>query len=806
MSTTSQAARPGAIPSGVRQAPAVFRLFGQGGLPYGWLVLLLAFALALYLPFAIGDINWIDNTQVLWPTAVLAVALGLLIGLARPNDVRGLIGGMLAGFLGIFTAIGSVIPGPARLASDITETGRWIVTRGASEPAGVNPLVRMWGAGWDAAASFGSHIVTWWRLGGFGEAAIDDRIFLFLLAVVSWSVTFYFAWALYSRVAPVIALLPPGVVLVTFVVLGGQGATYVYLYLLTSLFLILRIHVLSLMKIWNGRNLDYPTSVSAELLATGLFFTLIVGGVALILPTAPQNVFAVHFWRVFDAPWSVLETSVGEAFTGVRHRVGGNGGNDLYLGGPLAFGENHVIFDAATDEAPPPDVTDHEIEDEEGYVEPEHYFLGATFAAYDGRGWEPGKTAGISRTGVPIGPDGQPHYLGVSGSGDTVQEHAANQPVVSAPPSGQKIVQQITLQDDPSPLLYAYNVPVLVDQPYQLHATGGYPDQLDLKPGTKKYTVVSIEPEASAPELRADSTNYPAWLAPYLAKPNVPARVAQLAVQWAGKANNPYDKAMAIEGELRKIPYTTDVAAPPAGHDAVDYFLFDAKRGYCEYYASAMVVMLREVGVPARIATGYATTTYNRAKSAYEVSDSDAHTWVQVFFPGLGWLNFEPTPVNPELVRPETGDESVTTVVVPPPPAPHAAPRLRLPVDPRVLIGALIAALAALAAWIIRRQWEAELAAADFVRVMYGRMVRWGGRFGLPKRPEETALEYGYRLAAHFELTAEPLALAARQLATLYVLAQYAHAPLGTTERTRAGEAWHTLRFQLWKLRRRRRT
>jgi hypothetical protein len=81
-------------------------------------------------------------------------------------------------------------------------------------------------------------------------------------------------------------------------------------------------------------------------------------------------------------------------------------------------------------------------------------------------------------------------------------------------------------------------------------------------------------------------------------------------------------------------------------------------------------------------------------------------------------------------------------------------------------------------------------------------MVRWSGRFGLRKRPEETPLEFGYRLAQRFELTAQPTALAVRQIATLYVLAQYAQRPLGPTERTRAYEAWRTVRTQLWRLRR----
>ncbi|HEV7215120.1 MAG TPA: transglutaminase domain-containing protein [Chloroflexota bacterium] len=806
MSTTSPVARRASLPSTPQQLPPPLEMLLRSATTYGWLVLLLTFAIALYLPLAVADINWIDNVQILWPVALLAVVVGVLLALGRPHAVRGFVVGLVGGLLGIFTAVGDVIPAPARLAFDAQETVRWAISRGSAVPAGDNPPARMWSAGSLAAQTFAGHLLSWWKLGGIGEATIDNRIFLFLLAIVSWTVILYFAWALYSHTPPLVAVLPPGVVLVTFVVLGGQGGKYVYLFLFTALVLILRIHVLSLVRAWNARNLDYPTTVGPEVLVTGLLFTVLVGGLALVLPAVPQNPLAVRFWGVFNGPWSKLETNVGEAFTGVRHHVGGNGSHDLFLGGPLSYGQNQVVMYLTTDEPPPPDQSEHALE-AEGYVEPEHYLAGATYADYNGKSWTLGKTAGVSRTGVPIGPSGAPEYLGASVAGGSVQTLAANQPVVTPVPSGDKVVQQIErVAGFGDSLLYAYNQAVTVNQPTTVHSSGGLPDSIDLKPGAKKYTVVSIEPGPSAQQLRADSTKYAAWLAPYLAKPNTPARVAQLAQQWAGTATNPYDRAMNIEGELRKIPYTTDITPPPSGQDAVDYFLFTLKRGYCEYYASAMVVMLRDVGVPARVVTGYATTNYDRAKAAYEVDDSDAHAWVQIYFPNVGWLDFEPTPVNPELVRPDSTlpDTSISAIVAQRQPATQGS---RLPVDPRAIAVVIVALLATLVTVTIRRQWEAELSPRDYVRVVYGRMVRRSSRFGLRKDPDETALEYGYRLAAEFELTAEPLALAARQIATLYVLAQYAGATaaLGPTERTRAGDSWKLLRFQLWRLRRRRR-
>jgi hypothetical protein len=161
--------------------------------------------------------------------------------------------------------------------------------------------------------------------------------------------------------------------------------------------------------------------------------------------------------------------------------------------------------------------------------------------------------------------------------------------------------------------------------------------------------------------LQTDTKEYPAWVTErYLQLPEtLPQRVAELANQIAAPYTNPYDKALAIESYLRQYRYTTDIAAPPEGTDAVDYFLFDIKRGYCDYYASAMAVMLRALGIPSRLAAGYAPGELLPSQDdkpvvtdTYRVLERDAHAWVEVFFPAYGWVQFEPTAAQPQLLRP----------------------------------------------------------------------------------------------------------------------------------------------------------
>ena len=98
--------------------------------------------------------------------------------------------------------------------------------------------------------------------------------------------------------------------------------------------------------------------------------------------------------------------------------------------------------------------------------------------------------------------------------------------------------------------------------------------------------------------------------------------------------------------EYLKITYPYDLSIPPQNRDmdAVEYFLFEQRRGYCEQFSSSLAVMARSQGIPARVATGYAPGEYNPFTGLYDVRASDAHAWVEVYFPQYGWTTFDPTP------------------------------------------------------------------------------------------------------------------------------------------------------------------
>jgi hypothetical protein len=172
------------------------------------------------------------------------------------------------------------------------------------------------------------------------------------------------------------------------------------------------------------------------------------------------------------------------------------------------------------------------------------------------------------------------------------------------------------------------------------------------------YTVYSDTTEPSATTLRSDGLRYFVEFARYLELPaNLDPRIGELAqniIQHAGGRNG-YDAARAIESHLRdNYGYSLDLKA--AGRDPLADFLFNVKAGHCEYFATAMAVMLRTHGIASRVVNGFLPGEYNEAAGAYTVRQSDAHSWVEVYFPETrSWVTFDPTPPAGRAPRMRTG-------------------------------------------------------------------------------------------------------------------------------------------------------
>ena len=166
-------------------------------------------------------------------------------------------------------------------------------------------------------------------------------------------------------------------------------------------------------------------------------------------------------------------------------------------------------------------------------------------------------------------------------------------------------------------------------------------------PAGSTYSVISHVPNASPDQLRSAGTAYPEEIETKYTQlpPTGLDRTSALAARLTEDTNNPYDAVLKMN-EYLKTTYPYDLSIPPQGEDmdAVEYFLFEQRRGYCEQFSSSLAVMARSQGIPARVATGYAPGEYNPFTGLYDVRASDAHAWVEVYFPQYGWTTFDPTP------------------------------------------------------------------------------------------------------------------------------------------------------------------
>ena len=161
-----------------------------------------------------------------------------------------------------------------------------------------------------------------------------------------------------------------------------------------------------------------------------------------------------------------------------------------------------------------------------------------------------------------------------------------------------------------------------------------------------RYVGISRLPPRDAGKLRAADADYSSDItSTYLQLPAaLDPRIPEFAREITRNAKTPFDKALRIEAYLRtRFAYTLNLTGKP-GQDPLAHFLFETRAGHCEYFASAMAIMLRTLGIPSREVNGFLPGEYNDLGGDYIVRASDAHSWVEVYFPGNGWQVFDPTP------------------------------------------------------------------------------------------------------------------------------------------------------------------
>lgn len=342
-----------------------------------------------------------------------------------------------------------------------------------------------------------------------------------------------------------------------------------------------------------------------------------------------------------------------------------------------------------------------------------------------------------------------------------------------------------------------------------------------------QYRVTGSVSMADEEQLRAAGDDYPEWVTDrYLQlPPTLTDQTVQLAADVVNDANatNAFDKAWAIQQHLRNTyQYAENSEPPPEDGDAVDFFLFGKRVGRCEDYAGAMVVMLRTQGIPARMVGGYRTGDERTPEGDYLFLEKQAHTWVEVFFPGYGWIPFEPTVIKPPFdydgarEQPEVPDESIPELNQPTPtPEPTFEPIAEAtPVPPAivadvdddstslgdrlsggltlislgltVLIALVVAAFAIVWAWGLRGLKPGA--------ALYAKAIRVGRLLGVEPHPTMTPREF----ATEFGQAVPRAHRAVSVVADLYSAEQYGGIEVSEEVEYGGQQAWRSLRSAMF--------
>ncbi len=705
----------------------------------GWLVFMLSWVMVLCLPAAVTSGELIRGLAPAFWLMTLGLAASWWLAHRR---IAGLVASPLLFLAGCLADLvwGVYVVNPTLFAWQLSARAAWWLTCGVRTTCAVPaPAITYPAQQLAALADFWQRL-GWWVDGLVsGQGVPDNLVLVGLACLLAWGLAAWAGWWVSRHGRPFAAMLPIAVFLAQAIyAMDGQiGFMLAFLGGMPMMFALARFH--SLEQSWARSGTDYSGELRLDVGLVALAATLLVLVLSPALPFITSQDLSRLFWRRFEEPYRQIEQRVDRSLPGVQGRKSlvpasgvAEGGlpRAHLLGGRPELGKEIALRIQVRGVRP-------------GEV---LRWRGQTFAIYTGVGWQ---------NDEHLSPEGQIAY--------TVQQLAAGEPWTETQPAGRHaVLSSVQVIAASRAAIYSAGEPVSVDTPYQAFTRA--PGELAALAGAgypARYTVLGAVSDQDAQALRSAGTTYsPVIKQLYLALPgDVPSSVKGLAAQLASNAPTPYDIALNIEAYLRKIPYSLDVPIPPKGRELVSWFLFDLKRGYCDYFASAMVVLAREAGVPARLAVGYAQGTYDPRSASYVVSELQAHTWPEIYFPAYGWVPFEPTPAEQTPARsnldlpagPVSPPEGLTNMN-------SGLSELRQLADQRAqqevaqgwrraLLLVVNLLVLAWAAWCWR--WRRPSGPpAEGPPAWYERLARWGARLGRPQQASETPREYAAALAA----------------------------------------------------------
>ncbi|MDA0365897.1 MAG: transglutaminase-like domain-containing protein [Chloroflexi bacterium] len=484
------------------------------------------------------------------------------------------------------------------------------------------------------ASGFGARRTELWlRMGDWVEAAVagttssDPLPFVVMLVFLVWALAYVSAWAVVRWQNIWAAIVPGGFVLLTNIsYLPGQPSFSFVVFLFAAVLVLARMQYLGVLRRWRRERVSLPDFMSIEVLFAGVWIALVLVVAAWLIPTANNWGPAADRWRAFTSPVTSRVDEFGRLFVGIGSKkpLAAHAFDGVFpLRGRLSLSDT-VLMEIS---APGP-----------------LNLRGAVYDEYTGSGWRVS-----SASSVPL--------LGTS-----VQAAEFGTPETRAQVRQAEAVEITVTAEVPDRRLLSAGEPLAASVEAEALAGASLNDLIALVPAERlriggTYSTVGTVSAAAEPTLLQSGRNYPPEIvARDTTLPrDLSPRIAVLAREIAGPDEPPYAVARAVEQYLRdNYTYTLDIADPPPLRDSLEYFLFDSHTGYFDYHASAMAVLLRSFGIPTRVVTGFVLddADLSDATKTYAVTERRAWAWPEVYFAGLGWVEFNPTPNRPPASRP----------------------------------------------------------------------------------------------------------------------------------------------------------
>jgi transglutaminase-like putative cysteine protease len=684
----------------------------------GWATLGLTFLLCMTLAWSLDDARWVLGRETYLDFLPFVVAGGILVGFIGPKVGWGrwqthVIGAAFAALL---------IP-------------LMVATIALPRDASVGELYRATAASMDAAYT---------DIAVRGQASTIQYLhYLLAIALVVWATAQFASYAVFGHRRPLSAVTVVGLLLVANMSITiNDQLVFLVVYSLAALFLLIRGHVLEEQSEWLRRRIGDPSSIASVYLRGGTaFIAVAVAGALFLTTTAASAPLAGAWGGVSDGLVSVSRS---------LQRFLPGGGANRSVG--VSFGPNQAMSLVWTTEStlavtiqrPPSDRTDY-------------YWRAVTYDIIEPNGWRMGTT-----TTVPRDPDSPL----LDGLADNVSALGH-----------QEVSLTVTPEAFNDSTILSPQTPISIDERTRMSVVGtGFFATVDRDGENGPYSLTARVPltgdepgQLNEEALRAAGQDYPQevhdlylGVAPGMIGPNAEALKEKILADAPSTA--PYDLAAQLVEELHSSRYTyqTDVRGIEcAGISSVECFA-TFKRGFCQYYAATMAVILRELNVPTRIASGYLPGARDANTGVEQVLYSNAHAWVEVYFPGYGWVTFDPTGGGVAVIAPLPSGRPVASrapgssgnAVIPSRPpefdefgnepgGPGGPISNRSSLGPMVAVAILLVLVVGGVAFAV---WQRGPRGATSADRAYGTVARLAARFGFGPRPTETVYEYANAL------------------------------------------------------------